>query len=173
VAGSAAASQHPRRTDPPLSTWAVGRLSDADPEGFGKWLAPQLATLQRNGVKLTALEIGNELNSPGYNGDFNVPGDGRVLGFDDLEKGWKTWFHKEPITDAEATNVTKGFYVYLSILSAAKAVMGEVSPLNRTTPVISSGAVYNTDLPRPARNLPVAGPACGGFHLFSSPAQIG
>jgi hypothetical protein len=161
VAGSAAASQHPRRADPPLTTWAVGRLSDADPEGFKKWLTSQLATLQRNGVKLTALEIGNELNSPGYNGDFNVPGDGRVLGFDDLEKGWKTWFDKEPITDAEAANVAKGFSIYLSILGAATAVKGEVSPLNRTTPVISSGAVYNTDLPRPARNPPVAGPAHG------------
>ena len=65
----------------------MGRLSDADPECFKQWLAPQLATLQRNGVRLVALEIGNELNSPEYNGDFDVPGDGRVLGFDDLEKG--------------------------------------------------------------------------------------
>lgn len=67
----------------------------------------------------------------------------------------------ESITDAEATNVAKGFYVYLSILGAAMAVMGEVSPLNRTTPLISSGAVYNTDVPRPARNPPVAGLAYG------------
>jgi hypothetical protein len=161
VAGSPTASQHARRADPPLSTWAVGRLSDADPEGFKTWLAPQLATLQRNGVKLTALEIGNELNSPGYNGDFDVPGDGRVLGFDDLETAWTAWSHKEPVTDVEAGNIAKGFYVYLSILGAAKTVMAEVSPLNRTTPVISSGAVYNTDLPRPAKNPPAAGPAHG------------
>ena len=159
--GSAAASQHARRADPPLTTWTVGRLSDADPEGFRQWFAPQLATLQRNGVKLTALELGNELNSPGYNGDFNVPGNGRVLGFDDLEKGWKAWSYKEPITDAEASNIAKGFYVYLSILGTAKAVMSEVSPLNRTTPVISSGAVYNTDLPRPAKNPPAVGTAYG------------
>jgi hypothetical protein len=161
TAGSAAASQHARRADPPLTTWTVGRLSDADPEGFKQWLAPQLATLQRNGVKLTALEIGNELNSPAYNGDFDVPGDGRVLGFDDIEKGWKAWSNKESITDAEASNIAKGFYVYLSILGAAKDVMGEVSPLNRTTPVISSGVVYNTDLPHPAKNPRATGPAYG------------
>lgn len=161
TAGSAAAAQHARKAAPPLTTWAVGRLSDADPEGFKTWLAPQLQALQRNGVKLTALEIGNELNSPGYNGDFNVPGNGRLLGFDDLEKGWKAWFNKQPIADAEASNVAKGFYVYLSILSAAKATLGEASPVNRTTPVISSGAVYNTDLPRPAKSPPAAGPAHG------------
>jgi hypothetical protein len=159
--GSAAAAQHARRADPPLTTWTVGRLSDADPEGFKQWLAPQLTTLQRNGVKLTALEIGNELNSPAYNGDFDVPGDGRVLGFDDLEKGWKAWSDKAPITDAEASNIAKGFYVYLSILGMAKAVMAEASPLNRTTPVISSGAVYNTDLPHPAKNPRATGPAYG------------
>jgi len=161
LAGSAVASQHARRADPPLTTWAVGRLSDAEPEGFKRWLAPQLETLQRNGVKLTALEIGNELNSPGYNGDFDVPGDGRVLGFDDLQKGWKAWTDKEPIIDAEASNIAKGFYIYLSILGAAKAVIAEVSPVNRTTPVISSGAVYNTDLPRPAKNPRATGPAFG------------
>jgi hypothetical protein len=161
MAGSAAASQHARRADPPLTTWAVGRLSDADPEGIKQWLAPQLATLQRNGVKLTALEIGNELNSPSYNGDFDVPGNGRVLGFDDLENGWKAWYYKEPNTDAEASNIAKGFYVYVSILGAAKAVMGEVSPLNRATPVLSSGAVYNTDLPRPPKKPPATGTAYG------------
>jgi hypothetical protein len=161
VAGSAVASQHARPADPPLTTWAVGRLSDADPEGFKKWLAPHLETLQRNGVKLTALEIGNELNRPGYNGDFYVPGHGRVLGFDDLEKGWKAWFYDKPITDVEAGNIAKGFYVYLSILGAAKAVTGEVSPLNRTTPVISFGAAYSTDLPHPAKNPPAAGPLYG------------
>jgi hypothetical protein len=73
TAGSISAAQHVRPADPPLTTWKVGRLSDADPEGFKQWLGPQMAALQRNGVKLTALEIGNELNSAGYNGDFNVP----------------------------------------------------------------------------------------------------
>lgn len=135
-------------------------MSDADPEGFKQWLAPQLATLERNGVKLTAIEIGNELNSPAYNGDFNEPGNGRVLGFDDLEKGWKAWSHKEPITDAEASNLAKGFYVYVSILGAAKAVVHDL-PLNRTTPVISFGAVYSTDLPRPAKSPPTLGTAYG------------
>lgn len=161
TAGSAVAAQNARRADPPLTTWKVGRLSDADPEGFKRWLAPQLAILQQNGVKLTALEIGNELNSPPYNGDFDVPGDGRVLGFDDLEKGWKAWSDKEPIADAEASHVAKGFYVYLSILAAAKGAMREVSPLNRATPVISSGATYNTDVPHPASSPRVMGPAHG------------
>ena len=161
VAGSAAAQQHARPSHPPLTTWTVGRLSDADPAAFKQWLAPQVAALQRNGVKLTAIEIGNELNSPGYNGDFTVPGDGRVLGFDDLERGWTAWFNKQPMPDPEASNIAKGFYVYLSILEAARTVARDVSPLNKTTPIISSGAVYNTDLPHPAKNPPGNVPAYG------------
>jgi hypothetical protein len=159
--GSSAASQHARPADPPLSTWAVGRLSDADPEGFKQWLTPLIATLQQAGVKLTALEIGNELNSPGYNGDFLVPGDGRILGFNDLENGWKAWFYKRPITDPEASALAKGFYVYLSILDSARTVVRSVSPLNKDTPIISAGAVYNTDLPHPASSSHNNGRAYG------------
>ena len=77
------------------------------------------------------------------------------------KRAGNAWSDKAPITDAEASNLAKGFYVDLSILGAAKEVMGEVSPLNRTTPVISSGAVYNTDLPHPAKNPHAAGPAYG------------
>lgn len=147
LSGNAAASQHARRAKPPLTTWSVGRLSDADPEGFKTWLAPLLATLHHDGVKLTALEIGNELNSPSYNGDFDVPGDGRVLGSSDLQKAWKTWSNHEPVTDPEATNLARGFTAYLAILSAARDV-------ERDTPIITAGAVYNTERPHPAAHSP-------------------
>lgn len=159
--GSVLASQHARPADPPRTTWAVGRLSDADPQGFEQWLIPLLAELQREGVKLTALEIGNEINSSGYNGDFPVPCDGRVLGFDALENGWEAWFHKQPITDPTASNIAKGFYVYLSILDAARKAVHEASPLNAKIPIISAGAVYNTDLPHPAQNPQGNGPSYG------------
>jgi hypothetical protein len=161
LSGNTVASQQARRANPPLTTWSVGRLSDADPEGFKRWLTSQLAALQRNGVKLTAMEIGNEINSPAYNGDFSVPGDGRVLGVNDLQAGWKAWSGKQPITDPEATAVAKGFTLYVSIVAAAKAVARETSPLNKDTPVITAGAVYNTDLPHPAKGISNNGPAHG------------
>jgi hypothetical protein len=167
TAGSAKATQDARPIDRPLTSWSATPLSDADPDGFERWLTPLLAALEQAGVKLTALEIGNELNSAGYNGDFlvpgtkNVPGNGRILGFDDLERGWKAWFNKQPITDPEASNLAKGFYVYLSILDAARNVCRSTSPLNRETPIISAGAVYNTKLPLASKTPDADGPSDG------------
>jgi hypothetical protein len=36
-------------------------------------------------VKLVAIELGDEFNTPTFNGDFILPGSGRVLGISDLE----------------------------------------------------------------------------------------
>lgn len=79
--------------------WRVPALSDADPEGFRKWFAPQLAALEAEGVRIAAFELGNEFNTTGYNADLPAPGSGRVLGLSDLDNP----------NDPEARNVANGY----------------------------------------------------------------
>ena len=43
-----------------------------------------LDSLEAAGVRLAAIELGNEINTSGYNGDIASPGSGRVLGLADL-----------------------------------------------------------------------------------------
>ena len=50
--------------------WKVEALSDANPDGFRRWFTPVMEKLEVAGVRLTAIELGNEINTPGYNGDF-------------------------------------------------------------------------------------------------------
>jgi hypothetical protein len=105
----------------------VPALSDADPDGFGKWFASQLATLDAAGVHVTAFELGNELNTPRFNADFgSEPKNGRTLRLSDLENS----------TDPKGRSVAGGYRTYLKVMAAMKNVLDH-SKLNRTTPILS------------------------------------
>src|ERR1700744_6636136 len=79
--------------------WRTPSLLDCNPEQFGKIFAAQLEALEDAGVKLTAIELGNEFNTVGYNADFPVHSSGRVLGITDLNNS----------KDSEARVVAAGY----------------------------------------------------------------
>jgi hypothetical protein len=78
------------------------------------------------GVTFAALELGNEINWTAFNGDFPIPGEGRIFGRDDLS------------TDPEARQVAEGFSTYLQTLRVLKDIRDH-SRLNRATPIVSAG----------------------------------
>ena len=45
------------------------------------WFSSRVAALEAGGVRLTAFEFGNEINTAGYDGDFPIPASGRGLGY--------------------------------------------------------------------------------------------
>src|ERR1700760_4560852 len=50
-------------------TWKTQGLTGAAPQAFQDWFAPLLKSLDAAGVRVTAFELGNELNSANFNGD--------------------------------------------------------------------------------------------------------
>ena len=129
---------HTSAVDPSVGRmWRVPALSDADPEGFRKWFAPQLAALEAAGIRLAAFELGNEFNMTGYNADLPAPGSGRVLGLSDLDNP----------NDPEARNIANGYRAYVRILAVLKD-MRDHAQVNKTTPIISGG-LANVGLPQP------------------------
>jgi hypothetical protein len=120
----------PRPADPAAGlTWRQQALSDASPEDFGKWLVPQLAALEAAGVRLTAFELGNEINSAHFNGDF-LPTQATVrqLGLSDLTNP----------NDPEGHAIAVGYLKYLKVMAALKNVRDK-SRFNRKTPILSAG----------------------------------
>jgi hypothetical protein len=87
---------------------------------------PLFNQLEGMGVTFAALELGNEINWTAFNGDFPVPGEGRIFGRDDLS------------TDPEARRVAEGFRAYLQTLRMLKDIRDH-SRLNRATPIVSAG----------------------------------
>ena len=61
-------------------SWADVPLSELKPQEFTDGFRPMLDKLEAAGVRLAAIELGNEINTSGYNGDIASPGSGRVLG---------------------------------------------------------------------------------------------
>jgi hypothetical protein len=119
-----------RPADPAVGlTWRQQALSDANPEDFKEWLVPQLAALEASGVRLKALELGNEINSPHFNGDFlPAQATGRQLGLSDLTNP----------NDPEGHAVAMGYLKYLKIVATLKDVRNH-SRLNQKTPILSAG----------------------------------
>jgi hypothetical protein len=111
-----------------VGRWSRVPLSGADPQGFVKWIDPLLTRLETAGVRLTAVELGNEVNTSGYNADIAEPGSGRVLGLKDLNN----------LNDAEAHVIAGGFRNYVRIAEALKAVRDH-SKLNSQTPILLAG----------------------------------
>jgi hypothetical protein len=111
-----------------IGRWSRVPLSGADPQGFVKWLDPFLTQLETAGVRLTAIELGNEINTSGYNADIAEPGSGRVLSVKDLNNP----------KDAEARVIAGGFRNYIRVADALKTVRDH-SKLNSQTPILLAG----------------------------------
>jgi hypothetical protein len=108
--------------------WGVPALSDVDVAAAKTAFAAHLAALEAAGVRLEGIEVGNEFNTSAYNGDFKLPGEGRVLGISDLNNR----------NNPEGQALASGFLVYLQVVAAAKDLRDH-SRLNKTTPIISGG----------------------------------
>ena len=108
--------------------WAVPALSDVDTVAARDIFAPHLAALETAGVRLVGIEVGNEFNTSAYNGDFKLPGTGRVLGLSDLNNP----------NDPEGAAIATGYRNYLQAVAGIK-VLRDRSQLNKTTPIISGG----------------------------------
>jgi hypothetical protein len=119
------AQQRPAVKEMP-QMWPSFPLSAADPARFRAVFEPLFNQLEGMGVTFAALELGNEINSTAFNGDFPIPGQGRIFGREDLA------------TDPEARQVAAGFRAYLQTLRLLKDIRDH-SRLNRTTPIVSAG----------------------------------
>ena len=106
--------------------WRLPGLSHADPDRFRTYFESQLGKLEEKGIVITAFELSNEINWAGFNADFPLPGQGRVLDKNDL------------INDPEGQQIAKGFVQYLKSLAVLKDIRDH-SKLNQHTPIISAG----------------------------------
>ena len=106
--------------------WPSFPLSAADSNRFRATFEPLFNQLEGFGITFAALELGNEINWTAFNGDFPIPGEGRVLGEADLTR------------DPEAIRIAEGYRAYLRTLSVLKDIRDH-SRLNRATPILSAG----------------------------------
>lgn len=103
-------------------------LSAADPTQTATVLQTQLARLEAMNITLVALEVGNEQNNPGFNGEFAIsdPGERKNMGLEDLQR------------DSEGQRIAAGYRQYAKVLAAVREVRDH-STLNRRTPVVLGG----------------------------------
>jgi hypothetical protein len=106
--------------------WPSYPLSSADPARFRAVFEPLFDELEEMGIIFAALELGNEINWTAFNGDFPIPGEGRVFGRDDMR------------LDPEARRIAEGYHAYLATLRVLKDIRDH-SRLNRATPILSAG----------------------------------
>lgn len=115
---------------PPLKAlpnmWSSYPLSSADPTRFHAVFEPLFNRLESMGITFAALELGNEINWTAFNGDFSIPGEGKVLGREDLTR------------DPEGQKIAEGYRAYLQTLKVLKDIRDH-SRLNRVTPILSAG----------------------------------
>jgi hypothetical protein len=90
-----------RRADEKRHMRSAIPLSAADPELSKAYYQTVFDKLDAYGVRLTGIEVGNEINWPDFNGDFPVPGQGKAFTLDDLSR------------DPEAKRVAEGLLEYL------------------------------------------------------------
>jgi hypothetical protein len=119
------AQRRPAVQDLP-NMWPSYPLSNADPARFRAVFEPLFNELEGLGITFAALELGNEINWAGFNGEFPIPGEGRVFGREDLDQ------------NPEARQVAEGYRAYLRTLSVLKGIRDR-SRLNRDTPILSAG----------------------------------
>ena len=108
--------------------WSGHPLSSADPQLSKAYFQSLLGQIDKLGIKLAGLELGNEINGSAFNADFPLQADAKALGLADLE------------TDPVGQQVAKGFVRYVAVLGALKEVRDHLS-VNRATPIISAGLV--------------------------------
>jgi len=90
--------------------WPSFPLSAADPERFRAVFEPLFDQLETMGITFAALELGNEINWTAFNGNFPIPGEGRVFAEADLTR------------DPEAIRIAEGYRAYLQALSVLKEI---------------------------------------------------
>jgi hypothetical protein len=112
--------------------WGGHPLSYADPALSKAYFQTFIDKLEANGIVLSGIELGNEINWAAFNPEFPLPGEGKILSLGDL-------YH-----DPEGMQVAKGFLQYLKILAVLKDVRDH-SRLNRKTPIITAGFVGAED----------------------------
>jgi hypothetical protein len=115
--------------------WPSYPLSSADPARFEAVFEPFFNQLEGLGIRFAALELGNEINWTAFNGDFPIPGQGRVFSREDLTR------------DPEARQIAKGYLAYLQTLRVLKDIRDH-SRLNKATPILSAG-LADPGLPGP------------------------
>jgi hypothetical protein len=112
--------------------WGGHPLSYADPALSKTAFQHLFDSLDANGITLAGVELGNEINWAAFNPEFPLPGEGKILGLDDLAH------------DPEGKQIAKGFIQYIEVLTALKEVRDH-SRLNKSTPIISAGMVSAGD----------------------------
>ncbi len=112
--------------------WGGHPLSYADPALSKTAFQHLFDSLDASGIALAGVELGNEINWAAFNAEFPLPGEGKILGVEDL------------IHDPEGQQIAKGFVQYIKVLAVLKDVRDH-SRLNRNTPIISAGMVSAKD----------------------------
>jgi len=107
-------------------------LSAADPEKTGALFEQQIGKLEAMGLQFVAIEVGNEQNNAGFNGEFAVhdAGGAKNMSLYDLKH------------DPEGQRIAAGLRNYVRVLAAVKQVRDR-SRLNRGTPVLLGGLADN------------------------------
>ncbi|MEW6632243.1 MAG: alpha-L-arabinofuranosidase B, partial [Pseudomonadota bacterium] len=108
------------------SFWRGYPLSTANADAFKAAFGRQLAELEIKGVVLAGFELGNEINWTGFNADFPLPAQGRILNGADLAN------------DPEGRKIAQGYLRYIDTLAALKDVRDH-STFNQRTPILSAG----------------------------------
>jgi hypothetical protein len=126
-----------------LKGWSDVVFSKTTPEVFTERVKPMLDKLEAAGVRLTAFELGNEINNSQFNGDLPTVGEGRELRLADLNNP----------NDPQASQVAMGYRAYIRLMAALKDLRDH-SKLNRQTPIISAGLsqVHSTPFEVPLRD---------------------
>jgi hypothetical protein len=106
--------------------WSSYPLSSADPARFRIVFEPLFNQLEGFGITFAALELGNEINWTAFNGEFPIPGEGRVFGQADFAR------------DPEAAQIAAGYRAYLQTLGVLKDIRDH-SRINANTPILSAG----------------------------------
>jgi hypothetical protein len=108
--------------------WQGPPISSLNPGLSHIYFQQFMDRLDAAGVALAGIELENEINMAGNNPDFRLPGEGRVLGLDDL--------HHDP----EGQQVAKGYLQYLKVLAALKDIRDH-SKLSRRSPLLPTSLV--------------------------------
>jgi hypothetical protein len=105
---------------------SVFGLSDIDVARYETEFRLFLNRLEDAGGRVAAFQIGNEINSPGFNGDLPVNGPGRFLTPDTFESA------------PEASKVEAGFRQYTEILKRTKSILDD-SRYHKEAKIIAAG----------------------------------
>src|SRR6267154_2916166 len=127
------------RAPPPLKGFP-GRnpgLSQADPKSFRDQFEPLFNRMDALRLPVAAFELDNEINWIG-NGDFPVPGSGRLLTLQDLS------------VSPEGRKIAQGYLQYIKILAVLKDLRDH-SKVNRTTPILTAGMADSGSAAQPFR----------------------